>query len=206
MLGAGAALASPLRAQELGAYAAWLARDVDGMRSLKGGGAYVAVPALPFVDVRLDFTSVGRTRAVPETVFCGPYHGDAGNCVEEGIERDSRLSTLELGAVAWTRPVLGARLGFGAGAVRHGVSVVEHGAHTGRRQALLDGRDAYGASLSLHVRATPPFTPGSVAFISIHRSFVDHDGCASDFAGVCGGSGAFALRAGVGYRFGASRR
>jgi hypothetical protein len=194
-----------LDAQEVGAHAAWLAQDVAGMRSLKGGGAYVALPALPFLDVRLDFTSVGRMRVDPAATFCGPAGDDAG-CVAEGIERDSRLSTIDLGVVAWAPTVAGARVGVGASAVRHGVSVVEQGVYTRRRLASLEGRDAFGGSVSLHLRVAPPFSPGGAVFASLSRSFVEHDGCTAGHEGVCGGSGTFALRAGVAYRFRRAQR
>jgi hypothetical protein len=194
-----------LEAQEVGAHAAWLAQDVAGVRSLKGGGAYVALPALPFLDVRLDFTSVGRTRIDPVATFCGPA-GDGASCVAEGIERDSRLSTIDLGVVAWAPPVAGARIGIGAGAVRHDVSVVEQGVYTRRRLTSVEGRDAFGGSISLHLRVAPPFSPGGAVFASLSRSFVEHDGCTAGHEGVCGGSGTFALRAGVAYRFSRAQR
>jgi hypothetical protein len=198
------ATAAPLQAQEAGAYATVVARDVDGMRGLKGGGAYVAMAALPFLDLRLDLGVAGRSRLSGSATWCS---GDgAGPCVEEAIERESRLTTVELGMVGWTRPLPGVRFGAGVGAARHSVSLSEHGTQTGRRQRLLDGRNAWGPSIALHSRVSPSFSPGALVFVSVSRSFVTHDGCGADGGGICGSSGSFTLRAGVGYTFGGARQ
>lgn len=209
LLGAALALlpVSGASGQEVGAFAAWLAQDVDGMRGLKGGGAYVAVPVMPSLDLRLELTAAGRSRLRGPVLSCTGTLDAPSWCLEEPVERESRVTALELGAVAWTRPVVATRFGFGAAVVRHGVSIADQSLASPRRHELTEGRDAFGASVSVHVRAMPSFSPGALAFASAGRSFVQHGRCGAEpDVVVCGGSGTFTLRAGVGYRFGARRR